>query len=98
MISHRFLSLAEEEIAQSALYYDEIARELGADFLNDIQMAIDRLRDYPKLGAPLSVRLRSILLARFPFSLIYYSEPNSIVIVAVAHHSRRPGYWKNRIK
>lgn len=97
MIGYRFLSLADVEIVESALYYDEVAPGLGTDFLNDVQQAIDRLCEFPKIGTPLTARVRSLMLSRFPFSLIYYGEPDSIVIVAVAHQSRRPSYWRNRI-
>jgi hypothetical protein len=41
--------------------------------------------------------LRRALLRRFPFSLIYAVETTAVVIVAVAHQSRRSGYWRNRV-
>jgi hypothetical protein len=37
-------------------------------------------------------------LRRFPFGLLYAIETERIVIVAVAHLKRRPGYWKDRIE
>ncbi len=39
---------------------------------------------------------RRYLLRRFPFSVVYRIERSRILIVAVAHGRRRPGYWKNR--
>jgi plasmid stabilization system protein ParE len=41
---------------------------------------------------------RRFLLRRFPYSVIYRIEPAKIVIVAVAHGRRRPGYWKDRLE
>jgi hypothetical protein len=35
-------------------------------------------------------------MRRFPFSLIYRVDRDTIAILAVAHHSRRPGYWRRR--
>jgi len=35
-------------------------------------------------------------LTRFPYSLIYTESGDEIRILAVAHHSRRPGYWRGR--
>jgi hypothetical protein len=39
---------------------------------------------------------RRALVARFPYQVVYRIRPGEIVIVAVAHLKRRPGYWKNR--
>jgi toxin ParE1/3/4 len=33
----------------------------------------------------------------FPFTIFYANEPEKIFILAIAHTSRRPGYWKKRI-
>lgn len=40
--------------------------------------------------------VRIHLLRRFPYSVIYIIAPDEIIIVALAHHSRRPGYWGRR--
>lgn len=37
-------------------------------------------------------------LTRFPFSIIYLDDPDAIRIVAFAHHKRRRGYWKSRLR
>jgi len=39
---------------------------------------------------------RRILLRRFPYQIVYRLKPDGIVVVAVAHLKRRPGYWKSR--
>jgi len=39
---------------------------------------------------------RRIVLKRFPFSVIYRLLEGQLQIVAVAHHKRRPGYWRTR--
>ena len=95
MISYRFLSPAEDEMSEAALFYESVG--LGHDFLADVQQRIDLLCQYPKSGTRIDPKLRRILLHRFPLSIIYFEEPDSIVIVSIAHHSRRPGYWQSRI-
>jgi hypothetical protein len=37
------------------------------------------------------------VLNTFPFSIVYLDDPDAVKIVAVAHHKRRPGYWKGRL-
>src|SRR5215204_2540605 len=96
MISYRFLTPAEEEMTEAAQFYEAASSRLGTDFLDDVQRAIDRLCDHPRAGEAITSDFRRTLLHRFPFSLIYAIEENVIVIVAVAHHGRRPGYWRSR--
>jgi hypothetical protein len=45
---------------------------------------------------PGSVTIRSRILRGYPYSIVYLAEPDEIVIVGVAHHRRRPGYWLDR--
>ena len=40
---------------------------------------------------------RRFVLHRFPFSIIYLDDPEVLIIVAVAHNKRKPGYWKQRL-
>ena len=97
MTPYRFLSPAEEEMTEAALFYDSRSDGLGSDFLDDVQRAVDRLSDYPHSGEPIDSAFKRTLLHRFPFSLIYAVEQTGIVIVAVAHYGRVPGYWRSRI-
>jgi|ERR1051325_1720277 len=98
MIPYRFLTLAEEEMIETALFYEAASDRLGNDFLDDVQKTINRVREFPQIGELVDSDLRRSLLYRFPFSLIYTLEENVVVVVAVAHHGRRPGYWKSRVK
>ena len=97
MIGYRFLPPAEEEMTDAALFYESAAPTLGRDFLDDLQYAIDTVRERPELGVLVGHGFRRILVRRFPFSLIYAVEAGQIVVVAVAHQRRRPEFWKGRI-
>jgi plasmid stabilization system protein ParE len=70
---------------------------LGSVFLDDVQHALSNIRKYPRMGTDAGNNLRRAILTRFPYSVIYAVEPSSILIIAVAHHRRLPGYWKDRI-
>ncbi|HKO45898.1 MAG TPA: type II toxin-antitoxin system RelE/ParE family toxin [Pyrinomonadaceae bacterium] len=97
MSGYRFLSPAEEEMTEASLFYDAASSGLGSDFLDDVQQAIDRLREYPESGEAVSSNLRRMLLHRFPYSIIYSAETDLILVIAIAHHGRRPEYWQSRI-
>ena len=97
MIGHRFLTPADEELSEAAKFYEAYSIGLGTDYLNEVQHAIDLVCEFPELGQAVDQGLRRVVLHRFPFSLIYSVETDAIVIVALAHQRRRPGYWKSRI-
>lgn len=82
---------------EAALSYEQAHDRLGEAFLDDIQYAIDTVREHPKLGVEIAYGFRRTLVRRFPFNVIYFIEGEEIVVVAVAHQSRRPEYWKGRM-
>jgi toxin ParE1/3/4 len=41
--------------------------------------------------------VRKFRLTQFPFSLLYINRADCLWVVAVAHGSRKPGYWKPRV-
>ena len=69
MNSYRFLSPAEDEMTEAALFYESRSVGLGNDFLDDVQRAVDRLSEYPYSGELVDTSLRRTLLLRFPFIL-----------------------------
>jgi hypothetical protein len=38
-----------------------------------------------------------ILLRRFPFGIVYGVMGNQVLVVAIIHTRRKPGYWMNRV-
>jgi plasmid stabilization system protein ParE len=97
VIGYRLLPPAEEEMTEAALFYERAHPDLGEDFLDDIRYALDTVRERPKLGVEVAYGFRRVLVRRFPFSVIYFLEPGNVVVVAVAHQSRSPDYWKGRV-
>jgi len=91
------LESAEEEIEAAADYLDEETPGLGDEFLAEVQRTIGRLRLNPYVGPKIKPRVHKIGLRRFSYDLIYLIPPSSVVIVAVVHHRRDPGYWRNRL-
>ncbi len=52
--------------------------------------------EHPAFGRSVMGEYRRVLTTRFPYALIYRAAADETVIVAVAHTSRRPGYWMDR--
>ena len=93
----RLVSPAYEELRAAALFYDDSAPGLGSDFMDSVEQLISRLLDSPRIGKPILSRLRSFPISKYPFDLVYLVDTDELVIVAIAHQSRRPGYWMDRI-
>jgi plasmid stabilization system protein ParE len=81
---------------RAAAWYDRQRSYLGDEVLDEITRAFKSLRQFPRAAPEIFPSYRRLLLARFPFGLIYRFDGEDIVIVAVAHNKRRSGYWRKR--
>lgn len=87
---------AAVEANEAVDYYDGLRSGLGEDFRAELQAALTRIRRNPQLYAIESRSIRLCLLHRFPYSIYFEELVDRIWIAAVAHQSRRPGYWSRR--
>jgi len=92
-----FHTSAREELNRAVDYYEECEAGLGYDFLEEVYAAIKRIQAYPEAWAQFSSRTRRCLTHRFPFSVVYLTKENEIIIIAVAHSHQKPYYWKQRL-
>lgn len=87
---------AEEEFIEEAARYESQVPGLGVRFGAEINRVIELLLENSRVGAPLGGDLRNFVLRRFPHSIIYTVIGDTLFIVAIAHGSRKPGYWRSR--
>lgn len=81
----------------ASFYREQAGTSLSQAFLSQFDESINRLLQHPKLGSPWRGRgRRRYLMKHFPYSLVYTVTGDEIRILAVAHHSRRPGFWASR--
>jgi plasmid stabilization system protein ParE len=90
-----FHPAAFEELEAAAAWYEANRQGLGDEFFRAVTDALDLLRPYPEAGKA-SGETRQLTLSRFPFRIVYRLGNGGIVIVAIAHTKRRPGYWRER--
>ena len=92
---------AAAELADAVRWYEEKRRGLGAEFRDAIGAAFDVIRQQPEAGSrvavPSAVVVRRHLIPRFAYQVVYYVRNEEVAIVAVAHTSRRPNYWRHRL-
>lgn len=94
----RIAQPASEEFAAAVGWYESKRVGLGAEFLRAVGRVIDLLQERPALGAALGpgVAYRHLLVSRFPYRVVYVERADDLYIVAIAHLSRRPDYWRYR--
>jgi plasmid stabilization system protein ParE len=97
-VNVRVLEVARQELDEAVSYYNSQVSGLGNAFLLEAVAAIERIRQFPDAWHPLGENLRRCRLRRFPYGLIYHADKSDILVVAVAHTHRRPGYWRDRLK
>jgi toxin ParE1/3/4 len=84
-----------QELTKAGKYYQKRAG-LGLDFLASVDAAITALSRDPLFNRIHQFGARRELVKRFPYSVFYRVFPDHIQILSIAHHSRRPGYWRSR--
>jgi hypothetical protein len=96
VISCSFHPEAETELVEAALFYDSRVEGLGRLFAAEVHRIISYLRAFPDAGAPMHSAARRALVDRFPYAVVYQHGGGGIRVLAIAHLSRRPGYWRRR--
>jgi toxin ParE1/3/4 len=90
--------LAAAELIESARFYDRRRTGLGDEFLSAVDAVLELIQAQPQLGRRGLLGTLSFRTRRFPFRIVYELQPDRTWIVAVAHLSRRPGYWARRLE
>ena len=96
-MNYTFHPHAERELDEIESHYDNILHELGDRFREDVEMTVARILEFPNGWQLLSRVTRRCKLSRFPYAIIYRVRRGEIRLLAVAHHRRKPDYWKSRI-
>ncbi|WP_460587369.1 type II toxin-antitoxin system RelE/ParE family toxin [Haliea atlantica] len=94
-----FHPAAESEFLDSVGYYESEAPGLGRLFLDEFETLIELICEQPSAWrVEVEPDIRMVPLRRFPLSLIYRERAGAVLILAVAHQSRRPHYWRKRFE
>jgi plasmid stabilization system protein ParE len=90
---------AEAELGDAAVYYATHASGLIAlAFLAEYERVRDLLIENQRRGPHGEGGLRVYHFDRFPYTVVYEEDDgNGPQIFAIAHQSREPGYWNDRI-
>ena len=97
----RILPEAESELFATVAWYEDHEEGVGLRFLAAYEKVLDTLQQRADSSAHWETEssdrdIRRLRLRRFPYLVIYELIAESILVLAVAHTSRRPDYWIDR--
>ncbi len=98
----RILQEAAEETIAAADWYDKEREGLGKEFASAVEIAIDLIEEdvlplSPMPGKSGTIGVKRLILKRFPYDIVVIDGELETVVIAIAHHSRKPGYWRERL-
>lgn len=90
-------SEAHADLREGHAWYRHHSPLAAVAFAEEIDSALQQIVEAPLRYRSGEHGTRELVLpGRFPYTIVYRVHGNQIVIIAVAHHSREPGYWKHR--
>lgn len=94
MLPVDYLPNARRDFDESFDWYAARSAPAAARFVNALDSALAAIATDPNRFAAIDDFHRQCPVSRFPFRVVYRVATDRIVIVAIAHAKRRPGYWK----
>lgn len=96
-MTHAFHPEALAEYEKAARYYARRNPRAAERFIAAIDEAIEGIVEAPFRWRLLEEDVRRCLAHVFPYAVLYTIEPDFILVVAVMHCARKPGYWRRRL-
>ena len=94
---YEFHPEALDEYEDAARYYASCQPGLELKFIACIETAFGEISDAPTRWRQFEDDVRRCLVHVFPYAVLYSIEPDYVLIIAVMHCRREPGYWRHRI-
>ena len=95
---HEFHPESALEFAEAVQFYQARGPSLGQRFAAEIRAAITRAVTTPERWPALEADVRRCLVRVFPYAVLYIIEEDYLLIIAIMHGKRQPGYWRHRLK
>jgi toxin ParE1/3/4 len=88
---------ALREAEDAVEWYGERSTQAARRLVLEFRSAMERIRKSPRQFRKFAFDAQRVVLGRFPYIVVFRETSTEIEIVAVAHGSRRPGYWRERL-
>lgn len=84
------------DLKAAHVWYEGEREGLGEEFLREVEEAMDRAAEWPRMYPIVERDTRRVLVRRFPYGLFYRLVGDVIIFVACYHLRRDPELWKGR--
>lgn len=91
-----FLPLAEEELYQAVVWYEEQRKGLGSRFATAVEAALESVKRTPMLFPKVYQGIRRARVKRFPYGIFFELDGQQIIVSAVYHARRDPRKVRHR--
>jgi toxin ParE1/3/4 len=88
---------ALEDYQAAANWYEARGKALALRFVEAVEDAIRKVAEAPERWRIIEEDVHRCLTRVFPYGILYTIEPEFVLIVAIMHCSREPGYWRHRL-
>ena len=95
-MTYRLLSVAENELADTTLWYEKQSKGLGENFLDEFEAVMIRISKFPEAWNPVGSRHRRCLFRRFPYAVLYSLNGIEIIVAGVIDLRKDPQYIQHR--
>lgn len=92
-----FHSDARDEFDGAVDWYLERSPGAAIGFIAAVDEALDLIAAHPNQPTIIVHGCRYRRVRKYPFSIVYTLRDSRLLIIAVAHAKRRPGYWRERL-
>ena len=91
--------LARREVTDALDYFDVHGLKPSSEFTREVREATDRIAANPNIGSVIYRKYRYIKLDTYSYTLFFRQvEPDRVIVYAVAHNRRNPGFWPSRTR
>ena len=91
-----FRPLAQKDLREIMIYYQETNLSIAAKFLHETDECISHIKNYPEAFQKRIEDVHIVYLKTFPIGIFYKIYPSEIRIIPALHTSRNPRIWKKR--
>lgn len=85
------------DIAEAYGWYEDRRAGLGEEFLTSVEARLENIRRQPAAYSTVHEAYRRALIRRFPYSIFFEDEEQTVTVYAVFHTSRDPAKWRQRL-
>lgn len=96
MAAVSFHPAADEELLEATDWYLARSATAAEGFVREIEHALARIGEAPERYPLTRFGRRRFVLLNYPYDVVYRIIGSDVEIIAVAHHARKPAYWRDR--